>query len=61
MEQKKKILVIEDEAIQVMSLERKLKKLGYEVCAMLSTGEQAIEHVEKEKPDVVITEYSFGR
>ena len=54
MERKTKILIAEDESIAAMSLRTKLKNMGYEVCELLSTGEQAVKSVEQEKPDLVI-------
>ena len=51
---KKKVLIVEDESITAMSLRTKLKSSGYEVCELLSTGEQAVKNVEEEKPDLVI-------
>ena len=54
MERKTKIMIVEDETITAMSLRTRLKSLGYEVCGLLSTGEQAIKHMEKERPDLVI-------
>lgn len=51
---KKKILIVEDETMTAMSLRTKLKHSGYEILGLVSTGEQAIESVEQEKPDLVI-------
>ena len=54
MERKKKILIVEDEAINALSLSSKLKSLGYDVCELAATGEQAIKDVEKERPDLIL-------
>ena len=54
MERVKKIMIVEDESISAISLRTKLKSLGYEVCELLSTGDQAVKDVKKEKPDLVI-------
>jgi hypothetical protein len=49
-----KVLIVEDEAIAALALEKILKKLGYMVCAKTPTGEEAIEVSEGCDPDVVI-------
>ena len=49
-----RIMIVEDESIIGMSLQTKLKNLGYEVCELVATGEQAIKEVEQQKPDLVI-------
>lgn len=54
MMQKSKILIVDDEAIFVMSLERALKMAGYNVCESALSGEEALEKVKKENPDLVI-------
>ncbi|MEE8399596.1 MAG: response regulator, partial [Desulfobacterales bacterium] len=53
-EEKKRILIVEDESIIAMSLQTILEMSGYDVCKPLSTGEQALEKVEEERPDLVI-------
>jgi len=51
---KAKILIVEDEAIIAMELERNLQNLGYEVISIVNTGEQAIGKAEIEKPDLIL-------
>ena len=51
---KSKILVVEDEAIVAMDIERGLKKLGYEVVAVAGAGEQAIRLAEQHRPDLAV-------
>ncbi|MBW1723014.1 MAG: response regulator [Deltaproteobacteria bacterium] len=51
---KAKIMIVEDEAITAVSIRRVLMIQGYEVCELAATGEQAIERVEKERPDLVL-------
>lgn len=50
-----KILVAEDEPMLLKTIELKLKKEGYEVVST-SDGRQAIEQIEKEVPDLIITD-----
>ena len=51
---KKKILIVEDEAISAMALEFTLERMGYEVSGIVDTGEEAITHSAKYKPDLVL-------
>src|SRR5437879_12333375 len=48
------ILVVEDEGITAMDLEARLKRLGYSVPAVVSSGEEAILRAEETHPDWVL-------
>jgi DNA-binding response OmpR family regulator len=50
-----KILVAEDEPMLLKTIELKLKKEGYEVIAT-PDGRLALEELEKEMPDMIITD-----
>jgi len=50
---KAKILVVEDEGIIAMDIAMSLESLGYEVTATVPSGEQAIEKVAEDKPDLI--------
>jgi len=52
--EKSKILIVEDEAIIAMEIELSLKKLGYQVLAIVDTGEAAIEKAEILNPDIIL-------
>ena len=51
---KTQILIVEDDAIIAMDLESRMKKLGYGVTGVAGYGEQAIEKVKENTPDVVL-------
>jgi PAS domain S-box-containing protein len=51
---KAKILVVEDEALTAKGLKLLLEDSGYEVIAILSTGEEAVAQVQKTEPDLVL-------
>lgn len=51
---KAKILVVEDEGILAMGLKRKLERLGYEIIGLATTGQEAIELANMNKPDLVL-------
>jgi PAS domain S-box-containing protein len=49
-----RILIVEDEGIIALMLQRLLTKLGYEVTAMVSSGESAIQSAAEQPPDLVL-------
>ena len=51
---KLRILVVEDESIVAKDIQNSLKKLGYTVPTIISSGEKAVEEVEQSKPDIVL-------
>jgi DNA-binding LytR/AlgR family response regulator len=51
---KTNILIVEDESIVAKDIQHSLKKLGYTVVGMCSTGEDAIKLAEEVKPDLVL-------
>lgn len=51
---KARILVVEDELITARHIERSLVRMGYEVAAVLSYGEAAVEKVPELKVDLVL-------
>ncbi len=50
----KKVLIVEDDKITAEDIKQILESLKYEVCGVISSGEEAIKQAEKFKPDVVI-------
>jgi PAS domain S-box-containing protein len=48
------VLIVEDEAVNAAVIEHQLKKLGYSVAGIATSGEEALELVQKAKPDVVL-------
>lgn len=49
-----KILVVEDEIIVAQDIAGRLKKLGYSVTATVASGEEALEKVAENQPDLVL-------
>lgn len=47
-----RILLVEDEAITAMDLQRKLEFQGYDVIGIAHSGEAAVELAEKHHPDL---------
>ena len=52
--QNNKILVVEDENIIALEIMNRLENLGYEVPAIVSSGESAIEKTEEFSPDIIL-------
>lgn len=51
---KSKIMIVEDEVLIGMMIKRKVEAVGYQVCDIPTSGEQAIEQAFIEKPDMLI-------
>ncbi len=54
MEKPIKLFIIEDEMIIGANISLQLSKLGYEVTGIVSRGEEALEHIKQNKPDIVL-------
>ena len=51
---KQRIMLVEDELITALDIQRMLEKVGYQVSATISSGEEAVEKVKAIKPDLII-------
>jgi PAS domain S-box-containing protein len=49
-----KLLIVEDEGIVALNIQRRLEGLGYSIVANVSSGEEAIEAAEEASPDLVL-------
>lgn len=54
-----KILVVEDEMIIGAKISMQLTSLGYEVTGILPRGDEAILHLEQNKPDIVLLDINL--
>ena len=52
--EKAKILIVEDEAIIAVEIEKQVQSLGHEVTSIADTGEKAIKKAEEDKPDLIL-------
>ncbi|MFC1836445.1 PAS domain S-box protein [Thermodesulfobacteriota bacterium] len=55
------ILIVEDEPVLAKSLADTLKKLGYEIVGIASSGNEAIELAEECKPDLLVIDIGLER
>jgi len=49
-----RILVVEDEAIVALDIKSRLKRMGYDVVGVCATGEEAVVHVGRTRPELVL-------
>ncbi|SMO52996.1 response regulator [Fodinibius sediminis] len=49
-----KVLIVEDDMIISMLLERMISKMGYEVVEKATTGQKAISLAQKHEPDIIL-------
>ena len=49
-----KVLVVEDERIVAEDIRRSLQNLGYDILAVVSSGEKAFQKIAEERPDLVL-------
>jgi len=54
-----KILIVEDEMIIGAKISMQLTNLGYEVTGILPRGEEAILHVQENKPDIILLDINL--
>ncbi len=55
-----RVLVVEDEYLIALSLSLTLQNLGYEVCAVASSADEAVRCANHEKPDVILMDVRLG-
>ena len=49
-----RVLIVEDNELSAVDLEHKLKMSGYEVPWKVSSGEEAVQLSDSERPDIVL-------
>ncbi|GAI24123.1 unnamed protein product, partial [marine sediment metagenome] len=51
---KTKILIVENERIVAEDIKRTLQNLGYTVCPIVTSGDEAVKKAEQESPDLIL-------
>jgi len=59
MNEKKKILIVEDEVMLSAWLKMQLEDEGFLVCGCITTGEEAVEFVQNTKPDIILMDINL--
>ena len=59
MSKKIKLLIVEDEMIIAANISLQLTKLGYEVTGIVPRGEEALLHIEVNKPDILLLDINL--
>ncbi len=57
---KANILIVEDEALIALSIERRLRNLGHQVCGMTASGEEALTLAGTLRPDLILMDINLG-
>ncbi len=57
---KKRILIVEDEAVVALDLRTTLEEMGYAVAAVIDTGEAAIAEIAIHRPDLVLMDIQLA-
>ena len=52
--QSKRILIVEDELIIALMIEKMVTKLGHQVIGKVTTGEEAVDKVVQDTPDLIL-------
>ncbi len=55
----KKILIVEDEALIALQIEEQLKRFGYEIVSQVSYGEDVLEEVKKNCPNLILMDINL--
>lgn len=55
-----KLLIVEDEVLIAEGLKELLIGFGYQVCAVINSGKQALSAVEKHHPDLILMDIQLG-
>jgi len=59
MSEKFKILIVEDEMLIGANISLQLNELGYEVTGIVPRGEEALQHIEKNPPDIMLLDINL--
>jgi CheY-like chemotaxis protein len=53
------VLIVEDESIVALDMQNRVRKLGFEVPAVVSSGEDAIQKTTEVQPDVILMDINL--
>ncbi|MFT7693921.1 MAG: two-component system cell cycle sensor histidine kinase/response regulator CckA [Candidatus Latescibacterota bacterium] len=56
----KRILIVEDEAVVALNIRTELEEMGYDVAAIVDTGEEAISEIATYRPDLILMDIQLA-
>jgi PAS domain S-box-containing protein len=59
MPQKDHVLIVEDESVNAAVIEHELRKLGYSIAGIATSGEEALDLAVRTKPDIVLMDIAL--
>ncbi|GBF38854.1 response regulator [Leptospira johnsonii] len=54
------VLLVEDEVITAMLIRRELKKIGYNVIDLATSGEEAVRIAKEDRPDLILMDITLA-
>ena len=58
---KLQVMIVEDEKVVARDIQKSVEKLGYSVCALVSSGEEAVQKSEELRPDLILMDIVLKR
>lgn len=55
-----KIILVEDETLNIVYMKLQLRQLGYSIAATLATGEEAVDYLRREDADLLLIDINLG-
>ncbi|MEW5873156.1 MAG: response regulator [Chloroflexota bacterium] len=55
-----KLMIVEDEYLIALDLQMQLRRLGYEVCELAASGEDALRIAQQEGPELVLMDLNLA-
>lgn len=60
MDNKLKVMIVEDDFLISLDLKSRLERLGHHVCAQASSAQEALENSEKTSPDLILMDITLS-
>ena len=55
------VLIVEDEIILALAIELSLKKMGFVVCAIVTSAQKAIAYAKEKKPNIILMDINLNK
>lgn len=57
---KKRVMIVEDEAIVALDIRDSIAQLGYDIAAVVASGEEAVKQAAEERPDIILMDITLA-